>query len=52
MGSDIKDLDTLIEEALALSKMNYQESPLGTRDIHIFQFYEIHAGHIPSAIEQ
>nr|WP_320015575.1 HAMP domain-containing sensor histidine kinase [uncultured Desulfobacter sp.] len=28
MGSDIRDLDTLIEEALALSKMNYQESPL------------------------
>lgn len=28
MESDIGDLDTLIEEALALSKMNYQESAL------------------------
>ena len=28
MGSDIRDLDTLIEETLALSKMNYQEQTL------------------------
>ena len=41
MDSDIRDLDTLIEQMLALSKIDYQESALVPENLQVFPILSI-----------